>query len=229
MTVVKVTSSNAGTSAKRNVDIEVENEAQKINKAENIYYDYKDKAPVTEKVVEESAMQDLDEASKGDAQTENKEDNVVTEIVKKEFRFVTPLAKDTYEIADTFSDKYRGFNQSYIETIIFKVNFKTGTPGIIYKVNKDDTPVYAMEDGEVISIGDNTSKNAGYSIIIQHDNGVKTEYYCLKKAEVASGAKVKKGQKIALAGNIGSTLLKNELRIYMLDGDRIVNPEDYIV
>lgn len=229
-TITIVSSKNPTLGTKRKVDIELEQEAEKINKSENIYYNYSDKAPVSEKVVEENAMQEITDETQNTTnnQTNEEKNNVVTEIVKRELKFSTPLAKDTYEIVDTFSDKYLGFTQTYIETIIFKINFKSGNPGIIYKVNKDDTQVYAMEDGKVISVGDNTGKNAGYSIIIEHENGIKTEYYCLKKVQVKEGAMVKKGDKIALVGNIGSTLLKNELRIYMLLDDKIVNPETYL-
>lgn len=159
---------------------------------------------------------------------EENNNKVVTEIVEKKLNFSLPLSKDSYEILDKFDEKYIGLNQVYIETIIFKVSFKTGNPGIIYRVKKDNTPVYSMESGKVISVGDNTAKNAGYSIIIEHSNGIKSEYYCLKKVDVTSGMDIKKGQKIAEVGDLGNTLLRNELRVYVLEGDKIVDPNKYI-
>ncbi len=222
-TIVVFSSTKEKTVAKRAVDIELEKEQAKINKSENIYYNYKEKAPVSEKIVEESAMQDLDQEK-----TESKKENVVTEVIKREFSCVQPLAKNTYEIVDTFAEKYEGFNQTYIETIIFKINFKSGNPGIIYKAKKDNTKVYAIEAGTVIAVGDNTARKAGYDIIIEHENGVKSEYYCLKEVKIKKGDKVKRGQNIAIVGDIDSTLLKNELRVYILENDKIVNPSKYI-
>ena len=225
--ITEISLNNKNKVSKKDVDIQLEVEADKISKSRNIYSQYQDKAPVSEQIVEDNAMKDMEgDDNKKEEKTE--ENKVVTEIIKSEFNFRVPLEKNKYEIEDLFSDEYEGLTQTYIETIIFKVNFKSGNPGIIFKVKEDNTPVYAMEDGVVESISDNTSKNAGYSIIISHANGMKTEYYCLKQGKVTKGQKVKKSQIIALAGDIGSTLLKNELRIYMLQGDRIINPLEYI-
>ena len=92
--------------------------------------------------------------------------------------------------------------------------------GFDSKVLGKNQPIYAVEDGVVISNRHQVS--GGYVIHIRHDNGYVTEYGHLKKNSqlVKEGQKVKKGQKIALMGNSG-IVTGYHLHFGMYKGDKI--------
>lgn len=67
------------------------------------------------------------------------------------------------------------------------------------------TPVYAIADGEVVTVG--SSGSSGNMVKVHHGNGLTTSYMHLSAFNVGKGDKVTRGQQIALSGNtgIGST------------------------
>lgn len=69
--------------------------------------------------------------------------------------------------------------------------------------NKKYPTIYAAGDGKVIQTG----RNSGYGnfVIIDHGNGFRTVYAHLKSYSVKVGEWVKKGQKIAIMGNTGTS------------------------
>jgi murein DD-endopeptidase MepM/ murein hydrolase activator NlpD len=87
-------------------------------------------------------------------------------------------------------------------------------------------PVYATAEGTVIlSAWDN---DHGNHILIDHTQGIKTEYLHLNKMLVTRGAKVVKGQLIGLVGSTGrstGTHLHYEVQV----NDVPVNPRPYLL
>jgi len=88
------------------------------------------------------------------------------------------------------------------------------------------SPVYAADDGVVVTSGWNTG-GYGYYIIIDHGNGIKTLYAHNTKNGVKKGDRVKKGEVIAVSGSTGRSTgphVHFEVRV----GGNIVNPLDYL-
>jgi murein DD-endopeptidase MepM/ murein hydrolase activator NlpD len=87
-------------------------------------------------------------------------------------------------------------------------------------------PVYATAEGKVLLAewdGDH-----GNHILIDHTQGIKTQYLHLNKMLVSRGTKVLKGQLIGLVGSTGrstGTHLHYEVRI----NDVPVNPRPYLL
>ncbi|MEG0073578.1 MAG: M23 family metallopeptidase [Clostridia bacterium] len=222
--VISTTAKSPKKAGKSSISAELDRELAKIEKSQNPYVDLEAKKQnkVEENISEESnAYKEIEEVVKKEEAKKNPDE-------KAPLRFIYPLAKGSFKIVDKYDAKYEGFNQTYIETIVFSPSFGSGIAGVAYKAEgvKD---VYAMESATVLSIADNTSKNCGYSVVLQHESNITTEYFCLAKVDVATGDKVKRGAKIGSVGDIKNPLIKDELRIYMLESDKIVNPEKYIV
>ena len=87
-------------------------------------------------------------------------------------------------------------------------------------------PVYAANDGVVITSGWN-SGGYGYYVIIDHGNGFHTLYAHNSKNYVTKGERVKKGDVISASGSTGRSTgphLHFEVRV---NGNK-VNPLDYL-
>jgi murein DD-endopeptidase MepM/ murein hydrolase activator NlpD len=92
--------------------------------------------------------------------------------------------------------------------------------------NKVGQPIYAAEDGQVITAGWNAGGYGNY-VIINHNNGLQTLYGHQSKILVAKGQWVTRGQVIGLIGNTGRSTgphLHYEVRV---NGSRL-NPLNYI-
>lgn len=92
--------------------------------------------------------------------------------------------------------------------------------------NKRGQPIYAADDGIVITSGWN-SGGYGYYIIIDHGNGFHTLYAHNNENYAKKGARVEKGDVIAAIGSTGRSTgphLHFEVRV---SGNR-VNPLDYL-
>jgi murein DD-endopeptidase len=63
------------------------------------------------------------------------------------------------------------------------------------------TPIQSPAGGRVEKVGNHPV--AGRFIVVRHDNGYKTRYLHLSKAQVNRGQRVEMGQRIALSGNTG--------------------------
>lgn len=119
----------------------------------------------------------------------------------------------------------------------------TGTPlawpivGTIARIFEPDHPavdlsapvgslVFAAEAGTV-GYADLGGDNLGYTVIIQHANGLETHYLHLKGAFVQADETVSRGQAIGEIGNAdvsGEPLLNFEVRL----NGQAVNPSDYL-
>lgn len=87
------------------------------------------------------------------------------------------------------------------------------------------SPIFASKGGTVIFAG--WDGNYGYSVVIDHGNGLKTRYahnsaLCVKKGETVS-----QGQQIAKLGNTGRSTGPH-LHFEILKNDKQVNPTAYI-
>lgn len=88
------------------------------------------------------------------------------------------------------------------------------------------TATYAVKDGTVEFAG--WYGGYGYSIVINHGNGLKTRYAHSSKLLVKAGEKVTAGQTIALVGSTGNST-GNHLHFEVLLNGRQVNPYPYLV
>jgi len=68
----------------------------------------------------------------------------------------------------------------------------------------EGTPVKAAENGVVIYAGDGL-KEFGNTVLVRHENGLVTVYGHASELKVERGAKVKRGQEIAISGMSGTT------------------------
>jgi len=96
--------------------------------------------------------------------------------------------------------------------------------GIDLKAPKG-TPVYATANGVVEKVKLNKS-GYGKHIIIKHDDSYQSLYAQLSEVTVEEGQKIKKGDKIALTGNSGTSTAPHLHYEVIKDGKRI-DPELY--
>ena len=68
----------------------------------------------------------------------------------------------------------------------------------------EGTPIKAAENGVVIYAGDGL-KEFGNTVLVRHENGLVTVYGHASELKVTRGAKVKRGQDIAVSGMSGTT------------------------
>lgn len=87
------------------------------------------------------------------------------------------------------------------------------------------TTVRASRGGRVVSAGWNGSY--GYSILIDHGDGVRTRYAHLSKVLVSSGEYVDQGEKIGLSGNTGRSTGPH-LHFEIIINGTPVNPDKYL-
>ena len=64
------------------------------------------------------------------------------------------------------------------------------------------TPVYAAESGTAALAGYKSSAS-GNAVVIDHGNGVETEYYHLSSVSVSAGDTIEKGQQVGTVGSTG--------------------------
>ena len=64
------------------------------------------------------------------------------------------------------------------------------------------TPVYAAESGTA-SLAGYKSSASGNAVVIDHGNGVETEYYHLSSVSVSAGDTIEKGQQVGTVGSTG--------------------------
>jgi murein DD-endopeptidase MepM/ murein hydrolase activator NlpD len=69
----------------------------------------------------------------------------------------------------------------------------------------ENSPIYAVADGTVFDTVVGWNSGFGYTIVIDHGNGYRSQYSHLNSFRVAKGATVKRGDLIAFSGNTGSS------------------------
>lgn len=87
------------------------------------------------------------------------------------------------------------------------------------------TPIYAVADGTVTYSG--YDGNYGYSVVINHGNGLSTRYAHASKLCVSKGQTVSQGEVIAYVGSTGYST-GNHLHIEVMVNGTRVNPISYI-
>ena len=87
------------------------------------------------------------------------------------------------------------------------------------------TGIYASAAGTVVSAGFDGAY--GYSVVVDHGNGLKTRYAHASALKVAKGARVEQGDLLALVGNTGNST-GNHLHYEVLVNNTRVNPAPYI-
>ncbi len=84
------------------------------------------------------------------------------------------------------------------------------------------TPVYAAESGTV-EISGYKSSGSGNAVVVDHGNGVQTEYYHLSSESVSVGDTVEKGQQVGKVGSTGRST-GCHLHFGLKKGEGHVNP-----
>lgn len=126
-----------------------------------------------------------------------------------------PLSTSNYTLTSRYG--WRDYDDDGIE------DYHTG---IDWGVNTGSN-VLACDSG-IVTLAEYNHGNAGTTIIIEHANGLKTQYMHMSKLLVKEGDKVYKGQIIGLSGNTGqSTGPHLHLTVYDKNGNRC-NPELYL-
>jgi murein DD-endopeptidase MepM/ murein hydrolase activator NlpD len=87
-------------------------------------------------------------------------------------------------------------------------------------------PISAFADGTVLSVQE--LDGYGKTVLIQHDGGFSTLYAHCSQTLVETGATVKRGQRIALAGQTGK-VTGPHLHFELLYNGSYLNPEFYLV
>jgi len=93
--------------------------------------------------------------------------------------------------------------------------------------NKVGTPLYAADDGVVITAQGGWNGGYGNTIVINHGGGIKTRYGHASKLFVKVGDVVKKGDNIAAMGSTGRST-GSHLHFEILVNNVRVNPLNYI-
>lgn len=86
------------------------------------------------------------------------------------------------------------------------ISTKSGSRSMlgVYLASKQNSNVLAAESGKVEKV--ETNSTHGLSVVINHNNGLKTTYANISKALVKVGQDVKKGDAIALTGNTSNLI-----------------------
>ena len=151
------------------------------------------------------------------------------EVIKEPVTQVTTVgtAKTTASAAQRSAERSVGFicplkRGSF--TISAYYGDGRGHKGIDLAADKG-TPIYAVADGTVTYSG--YDGNYGYSVVINHGNGIKTRYAHASALCVSKGQKVSQGDVIAYVGSTGYST-GNHLHFEVLVNGTRVNPISYI-
>jgi murein DD-endopeptidase MepM/ murein hydrolase activator NlpD len=87
------------------------------------------------------------------------------------------------------------------------------------------TPVYAYDNGVVITVSSNAT--SGKFIAIRHDGGIVSSYLHLSKQFVSKGDRIRIGQQIGAVGSTGR-VTGSHLHFSLKENGRHVNPESHI-
>ncbi|MBQ3816821.1 MAG: peptidoglycan DD-metalloendopeptidase family protein [Clostridia bacterium] len=119
--------------------------------------------------------------------------------------FIFPLPKSKYVVSAYYGD---GRNHKGIDL-----------------ATDAGTAIYAVKDGTVIFSG--WDGGYGYSIVIDHGNGIKTRYAHASRLLIAAGEKVYAGNTIALVGSTGQST-GNHLHFEVIVNGVNYDPAPYI-
>jgi len=96
---------------------------------------------------------------------------------------------------------------------------------VIYELKKDAI-IVSIGDGKVIRI-EEKKRGFGNSILIEHSNDLTARYSHLGNTFIhEEGYLIKKGEPIGMAGNSGTTTIKNGVGIAIYENDKAVNPSN---
>lgn len=129
-------------------------------------------------------------------------DNAVEVKKNTDMAIVTNNATTKTELVNPVSGKvlikYTGANGL--------ISTKSGSRSMlgVYLTSKQNTNVLAAESGKVEKV--ETNSTHGLSVVINHNNGLKTTYANLSKALVKVGQEVKKSDAIAVTGNTSNLI-----------------------
>jgi RHS repeat-associated protein len=132
-------------------------------------------------------------------------------------RFINPLPENQMKVWSRW-----GWRINKINWLKWKLNFHYG----IDLGAQMNTPVYAVADG-MAYLDNNTTKFYGRRIIIDHGDGLQTEYSHLSRFNVIIG-KVKQGDIIGYTGNSGPIGTPKHLHFAVVLNGRKVDPELYL-
>lgn len=110
--------------------------------------------------------------------------------------------------------------------IVNKYNLQEGHLGIDYAL-KPNSPIFSTEDGLVLFSGYDI--NDGYSIILQHSNGIISKYKHCSQLLVSERMQVKKGEVIARSGNSGYNTSGPHLHFEIWKDGFAIDPQNFLI
>jgi stage II sporulation protein Q len=171
----------------------------------------------------------IDNQSETPVVDETPNDNIEEPVViETEEQFVLPLnASLDYKVCRKYYDKNASKENQELGLIKYGTTYRT-SDGTGYSL-KDNTTfdVVAVLSGKVVEVKENPL--LGTYCVLEHDNDIKTYYYCLSESSVKVGDMVEQGSKV---GTSGTTELDSEAGNYVFlkitKNDKKVNPETVI-
>ncbi len=101
----------------------------------------------------------------------------------------------------------------------------TSSSGIVFEL-KNNTNIYSLTDGNIVSICSDCRRGKGNHITIEHGDGSIISYYHLSEVFLNRGMRISQGQEIGISGSSGC-ISWNGLGISVKKDGELVDPEDY--
>lgn len=163
---------------------------------------------------------------------QNVEENIITNDLPMQInkadvkikKIAYPCNKANSEIVEKFTTDNKIITKDYLDAMKYAPISKTNFPGVVFKTEVNSY-AYASVEGTVKKIEKN--KNGDY-LEIEGANGFTVIYVGLSNIFVKENQTVEKGQRIGEVGNIGNVLLNNELRFFVLEDGKVIDPMKYM-
>ena len=145
-------------------------------------------------------------------------------VVNTKTTLIRPYIDSNVTIVKNYYD-YQATEDEQKESIIYYENTYMPSSGVSYG-KTEEFDVVAILDGKVTSVKEDDT--LGNIIIIEHENGIVSNYESIKDINIKEGDTVKQGDVIAKSStsNISSDL-NNHLYFELSINNQTVNPEEY--
>lgn len=138
-------------------------------------------------------------------------------------KIIAPYEADNVEIIRRYWSKDKETDIQEMSIIVYGSSYYTST-GISYSAGEEEFEVVASLSGTVKDVSD--SPIYGKVVVIEHDNGIETEYRSLGEVNVEIGDEVAQGDVIGTSGeNSYDVAAKNHLHFRILVNGSPKDPE----